>query len=319
MVVSPIVTAGPSVATRVLDADAVKTALTWPAAIAALRRALAEGLDPESMPGRSTLEVPAGQLLLMPAVDRHWAGVKLVSIAPGNPANSLPRIQGIYALFEATTLTPQAILDGAALTSLRTPAVSALGVDLVAPQDASRLVIFGTGPQAYGHAHAIRAVRPIRRIAVVGRNPDRTAVFVRRLLADGFDASVAEPAAVIEAEIVACCTTSTGPLFDGGMLTSDTVVVACGSHTPNAREVDAATVRRGAVLVESRSAALSEAGDVILAIAENACTDRDLVTFADLVTGQSRCRPRFIKTVGMGWEDLVIAAAVVQALSKTAP
>ena len=311
--------AGPSVATAVLDAHAVSTALTWPAAVAALRRALAEGLDPERMPERSTLEVPAGQLLLMPAADSRWAGVKLVGIAPGNPANSLPRIQGIYALFDATTLTPQAILDGAALTSLRTPAVSALGVDLVAPEDASRLVIFGTGPQAYGHAHAIRAVRPIRRVAVVGRDPSRTAAFVLRLLADGFDASVAEASAVTGAEIVACCTTSTEPLFDGGTLASDTVVVACGSHTPNAREVDAATVGRGAVLVESRSAALSEAGDVILAIAENVCAEGDLVTLADLVTGLSSCRPRLIKTVGMGWEDLVIAAAVAQAGAKPTP
>jgi ornithine cyclodeaminase len=296
----------------VYGAAAVGAALSWTAAIAALRASLADGLDPERMPARSSWGVPTGELLMMPAAESRWAGVKLVSVAPGNPAVSLPRIQGIYVLFDAATLTPRAVLDGAALTSLRTPAVSALGVDLVAPEDASRLVVFGTGPQAYGHVHAVRAIRPIRHVAVVARDPGRTAAFARRLVAEGIDAVVADPAAVADADIVACCTTAIQPVFDGAMLADGAVVVACGSHTADAREVDAATVRRGTILVESRSAALAEAGDVIAAIAEGVCGADDLVTLADLVTGRSDRRPGLFKTVGMGWEDLAIAAAVIQ-------
>jgi ornithine cyclodeaminase len=306
-------TRGLSGSPRQFDAAAVGAALSWTAAVAALRAALTGGLDPERVPARSSLGVPAGELLMMPAGDSHWVGVKLVSVAPENPAISLPRVQGVYVLFDAATLTPRAVLDGAALTSLRTPAVSALALDLTATPDSSRLAIFGTGPQAYGHVQAIRAVRPIRQVAVVARDPGRTAAFVRRLVGEGIDAVVADRSAVADADIVACCTTASQPVFEGTMLGAHAVVLACGSHTPDTREVDAATARRGPILVESRSAALAEAGDVIAAIAEGACGADDLVTLADLVTGRSDRRPALIKTVGMGWEDLVIAAAVVQA------
>ena len=291
----------------VLDAEQI-TSLGFPAAIAALRGALAAGLDPEAEPARMPIRLASGEILVMPSADSRTAGVKLVSIAPGNPARGLPRIHGVYVLFDAATLVPRAVLDGAALTALRTPAVSALGVDLVAPPAAHRLVVFGTGPQALGHVRALRAVRPIDSVRVVGRDPERTAAFAERI-----GATVAGPAAVTEADLVVCCTTAREPLFAGELLGPDTVVIAVGSHEPGAREVDAETVRRCGALVESRAAALSEAGDVVHAIAAGAIRADELVTFADLVRGTIATRPRLIKTVGMGWEDLVIATAVVDA------
>ena len=298
----------------IVDAATVSSALSWPDAIESIRRALAAGLDPESEPARVDVPLAGGELLMMPAGAPRWAGVKVVSIAPGNPARSRPRIQGVYILFDGPTLTPLAILDGAALTALRTPAVSAFAVDLTAPSDASNLVVFGAGPQALGHVQALRSIRPIQKVAVVGRDPDRTRAFVQRLIADGLDASIAAPTAVAESDLVACCTTAVTPLFDGNLLPVRAVVVACGSHSATVREVDAATAGRGPILIEARSAALAEAGDVIMAMAENACGVDDLVTFADLVTGRSDVRPQLIKTVGMGWEDLVIASAVVESL-----
>ncbi len=298
-----------------LDADQVAGALSWPAAVAALRGALAAGLDPEAEPARVSFGVGTGEILAMPSHSGRVAGVKLVSIAPGNPGRGLPRIHGVYVLFDAATLVPVAVLDGAALTSLRTPAVSALGVDLVAPAAPRRLVVFGTGPQAYGHVHALLAVRPIETVGVVGRDAAGTDAFVRRLRAEGIAADAAGPDAVAAADLVACCTTARTPLFAGSLLAEHAVVVAVGSHEPDAREVDAATVRRGA-LVESRAAATSEAGDIVQALAEGAVGDRDLVTLADLVRDPGAARPRLFKTVGMGWEDLVVAAAVVDAVER---
>ncbi|WP_250030834.1 ornithine cyclodeaminase family protein [Paractinoplanes maris] len=278
------------------------SALGFPRAIAALRAALAGGLDPETEPARVPIGFGDGEVLVMPSGDERIAGIKLVGIAPGNPARGLPRIHGVYVLFDAPTLVPRAILDGAALTSLRTPAVSALGVDLVAPPDARKLVVFGAGPQALGHIRALRAVRPLDSVRIVGRNRDRAAA-----LAAEAGAELAGPESVADADIVACCTTAREPLFDGRLLGDRTVVVAVGSHEPAAREVDTETVRRCGALVESRATAVREAGDLIQA----GITEDELVTFADLVRGTTPARPRLIKTVGMGWEDLVIADAVV--------
>jgi ornithine cyclodeaminase len=249
----------------------------------------------------------------MPSSLGAYAGAKLVTIAPDNPARGLPRISGIYVLFDAQMLVPIATLDGTALTALRTPAVSALGVDLIARPDARRLVVFGTGPQALGHVHALRAVRPISSVGVVGRDRDRTAGFVRGLRKHGVDAYSAGAEDIRNADVVACCTTAREPLFDGRDLPDHTAVVACGSHEPTAREVDSETARRCGVMVEAVSAAATEAGDVVLAIADGAITHRDLVGMRAVARGEVRARPRLFKTVGMGWEDLVTAAAVVTA------
>ncbi|MER6425713.1 hypothetical protein [Streptomyces sp. NPDC001137] len=147
------------------------------AAIGALRASLLGGLDPEAGPPRSVVPVPHGQVLLMPAHRGSYAGVKLVTVAADNPSRGLPRIQGNYLLLDGETLTPLALLDGIALTSVRTAAVSAVAADGLAEPDASRLVVFGTGPQGRSHIEALRCVRPIRDVVVVGRDAERTRAF----------------------------------------------------------------------------------------------------------------------------------------------
>jgi ornithine cyclodeaminase len=297
-----------------IDAATITRTLGWLPAVEALRDALVDGLDPDSQPVRSSYEFGTGELLVMPASHQGWAGVKLATIAPDRRPAGAPRINASYLLFDAASLAPVALLDGTALTSLRTPAVSALAVDLLAPSDAKRLIVFGTGPQAYGHVHAIGAIRPIESVGVVARDARRSAAFAARLRGEGIAAAVTSPAAVSTADLVACCTTAGEPVFDGRALADTAVVVACGSHSPSAREVDSETVRSCGVVVESVPVALAEAGDVILAIADGAIDESSLVTLAQLVrapAGSITTRPRLTKTVGMGWEDLVVAAAVM--------
>ena len=85
-------------------------------------------------PGRMAVPLAAGQFLLMPAElaaasdGPSAVGIKVATVAPGNAGSGVPRIQGLYLLFDATTLSPQAVLDGSALTTLRTPAVSVAAV-----------------------------------------------------------------------------------------------------------------------------------------------------------------------------------------------
>jgi ornithine cyclodeaminase len=163
-----------------LDAAAVERLVPMGRAVDVLEEALRAGLDPEDTPQRPIVDVAAGQLLLMPAATRTYAGVKVVSIAPANPGRGLPRIQGTYLLFDGDTLAPLAAMDGIALTSLRTPAVSALAVRHLAEQDARRLVVFGSGPQAYGHVLALRAVRPVEEVTVIGRDAGRAEALAGR-------------------------------------------------------------------------------------------------------------------------------------------
>lgn len=291
------------------DAAAVRAALSWPAAVAALRDALRGGLDPEAEPARTATPFGAGELLTMPSTGARYAGVKLATVAPAG----VPRIQGVYVLFDAASLAPVALLDGPALTALRTPALSALGVDLLAPTEAHRLVVFGSGPQAHGHVHALRAVRPVDSVVLVGRDPGHLAALIDRLAAEGVTARAGRPAEVADADLVVCATSSPQPVFPGRLLSPDAVVVACGSHHPDRRELDADAFRGRGVLVESVTAAGREAGDVIKAVAAGALRPAELVPLASLVRDATDARPRVFKTVGMGWQDLVLADAVVAA------
>lgn len=310
-----------------LDAAALRSLVPWPQAIDALAAALDAG-DHRSSPPRTAVPVAAGELLLMPAESAEFVGVKLLSVASGNPAVGLPRIQAVYVLMDAATLTPSLLIDGAALTTLRTPALSALAVDRLAAADASSLVVFGTGPQAAAHVAAISAVRALKRVTIVARNAAHGAALVRDLGVDaaqgawgadvrgvddvmlGVACEVALGAAadVATADIVVCATSAATPLFDGRMLADRACVVAVGSHQPDARELDEQVFARATrVVVEDRETALREAGDVIHAIAAGAIAAEALVELTDLASGYSGLS--VFKSVGMGWQDLAVAQA----------
>jgi ornithine cyclodeaminase/alanine dehydrogenase-like protein (mu-crystallin family) len=301
-----------------IEAEKVSALLPMRAAIDSLEAALAAGLDPSADPPRDVIDTRRGQLLLMPSEMADRVGVKIVSVAPGNVGLGLSRIQGMYLLMDAETLAPVALLDGIAITSLRTPAMSAVAVRHLAAADASRLVVFGTGPQAWGHVEALRAVRPVTEVVVVGRDAGRAQSFADRLTGTGVLATLGSPDAVAEADLVVCATTSGDSLFDGRLIRDRACVVAVGSHEPDRRELDAQLLGRASVVVEEVATALREAGDVVLAVAGGALDPTGMVTVSDLVTGRASVDPALpsvYKSVGMAWQDLVVATEIHRRLS----
>lgn len=302
-------------AVRMVSADTVR-ALGFPAAVAALERAVADGLDPEQGWARQVLDASAGQLLLMPAEAARSSGIKVATVVPGNPERGLSRIQATYLLLDRETLSLRAVLDGTALTELRTPAVSVLAVRcaLDRADGPVEVVVFGAGPQALGHVEAFRACAPDRtgRVSHVVRRPEAAgAVGAGDTLLGADDPRVA--GLLRTAGLVVCATGARTPLFDSVLLDPQVVVVAMGSHEPDAREVDSALVARAQVLVESRSSALRECGDVVLAIAEGAYDPARLITLAEAVRGPWTPGPGpvLFKGSGMPWQDLVVAEAVL--------
>jgi ornithine cyclodeaminase/alanine dehydrogenase-like protein (mu-crystallin family) len=293
-----------------IGADEIAGLISPAEAVAAIEQALRD-IDPSTDPARSVLDVSNGQLLLMPSEARGSAGVKIATVAPRNPEHGRPRVQAVYALFDAETLTPQAILDGAALTTLRTPAVSIAAVKpaLLARADAPRVVAFGAGPQAVGHVETLADLFELADVSYVVRNPggrDRT-----------FAAGSDEADALFRAaDLVVCATTAREPLFDSTVLAADTIVVAIGSHEPDARELDSALLARAQVIVEDVATALRECGDVIQAIADESLSVDGLVTMRDMVTGvvaPASDGPIVFKGSGMAWQDLAVAAKIFAA------
>lgn len=264
--------------------------LPMPAAIDALEQIFAG--DPTAPP-RQHLDVPGGELLLMPASAAEGVGVKLVTVAPMNVDRGLPLIHGIYVLFSPETLVPVALFDGAGLTRLRTAAVSGVATRHLAREEATRVVVFGAGVQGHAHVEAMRAVRAVTDVVFVDRNSG-------------------DPASVERADIVCTCTTSPTPVFQGSLLAPGTHVNAIGGYKPTTRELDDDAISAGRLVVEQRRATLKEAGDLAIPLAAGVISEDHVEELRDVVKGAGRRTEDEItvfKSVGVAFEDLAVAAA----------
>lgn len=321
-----------------IDTAALRRLLSPRDAVAAIESALRDGLDPELDAPRVPTRVPAGEILLMPSHGDRFAGVKVATVAPGNSARGLPKIQGLYMLLDADTLAPVAVMDGAELTLIRTPAVTVTAIKhlLLAGSGSlrvDRLLVFGTSLQALAHIRTATEVLDIGEVIVIGRRPDAAARLAATVAAGGFAgpgvrARAATPARVgspphpdsdlDDADVIVCATSSRTPVFDGSRVKPSAVVAAIGSHGLDAREIDPALARRADVVVEGRASALREGGDLIPARSADEWARHPPANLAELVAGSVRRRPdspALFTGVGMSWEDLVIAGRAYERLS----
>jgi alanine dehydrogenase len=304
---------------RVIDADQVRARADLPRLIDSLERAFR---GDAVVPQRQVLALPGGnatgQFLVMPAFDADGsAAVKLVTYLPANAGRGLPTIQAAIVAFSPEG-TPVAVLDGTMVTRLRTAAASALASRYLSRADSSRLTVVGTGALAPWMAAAHAVVRPIERIDVWGRSPERVAATVdaiRELVGAHVrvDAAAALEESVRAADIVSCATSSPTPLVAGQWLRPGTFVDLVGSFSPSTREADDDAVRRARIFVDTFEGALAEAGDLIDPIARGVI-DRERIEgeLADLVTGRITGRRTaeeitLFKSVGTALEDLAAA------------
>lgn len=300
---------------QIVGADELRAALSMTAAIDSLESAFRDEDPGAAAPLRSSMETVAGTLLLMPASGARGVGVKLVTLTEANPPRGLPFVQASYVLFDPATQSPEAVLDGGALTALRTAAVSGLATRWLARPDAHRLVVLGAGAQARAHVEAMRAVRELTDVAIVSRSPERATA-----LATEVGARVADTSAVRDADLVCVCTTSATPVIAGADLAPGAHVNAVGAYLPDARELDTDAIARARVVVEQRDVAFAEAGDLLLPILEgvidagHVVADLHELVLGAVVRGSDEDVTVF-KSVGMAFEDLVVARAVMEALS----
>ena len=139
--------------------------------------------------------------------------------------------------------------------------------------DAAVLAIIGSGVQAHSHLEALPLVRDFREIRVWSPNAARLQQF-----AAGRNVTPCDSAerAVRDADVVVLATASTTPVIDDAWVAPGTHVIAVGACRPTHRETDPRLVARALVVVDSRAAAMKEAGDILLAI-EDGLIDADHV------------------------------------------
>jgi ornithine cyclodeaminase/alanine dehydrogenase-like protein (mu-crystallin family) len=301
---------------RLLDAAATAAALPFGRLVPALRDAFAAGAD---VPDRHHHALPGGAtLLLMPAWQSDWLGVKVVTVHPGNAARGLPAVHSTYLLSEAATGRPVLLLDGDTLTARRTAAASALAASFLACPDAGRLLLVGAGRVASLMPAAHRTVRRVREVRVWNPTAARADALVAALRRDGFDAGRTGDlqAAAAWADIISCATLSTAPLIEGDWLRPGTHLDLVGAFTPAMREADEAAIRRARVFVDTW-AALHEAGELAALGEADVCGT--LQTLCRGGPGRLGDEVTAFKSVGTALEDLAAAMLAVQGLDNPMP
>jgi alanine dehydrogenase len=304
----------------------VRRVLGMEALIPAMRDALARFSRGEVVqPVRHTLKIePAGGYYsTMPAYLPDEAGgalgMKSVTFFPSNAGGDVPTHLATVLLLDPRSGALVALLDGRVITEMRTAAATAVSVDLLARREARRLAILGAGVQARSHLAAIAALRRLESVRVWSRTRAHAEQFARENAGGvpcGVQASPTVRDAMRGAEIVVAVTAAREPITDAAWLEPGMHLCAVGSSAPDMRELDAATVARSRVFVDSRAAAEVEAGDLILA-ARELRLDRDHVV-AELgeVAGGSPGRRTddeitLFKSLGLAVEDVVAARAAV--------
>jgi ornithine cyclodeaminase/alanine dehydrogenase-like protein (mu-crystallin family) len=293
------------------DEAQVRAVLSYYDLIPTMRQALTDlSAGRAAQPLRTVMSVAAyaGWFAVMPAVYGDVTGAKLVTFYPGNADRGMHTHQAVIQLFRADTGEPLAIMDGRLITEMRTAAVSAVAVDLLAQPDAKVLGILGSGVQARSHVQALSRVRKFEEIRVWSRTEGNARRFAEEV---GARVTTAEEA-VSGADVVLTLTSSPEPVLRGRWLKKDAIVCAVGAVTPNRRELDDEAMR-GAVVVESREAALREPGDILQAKAEVSAEIGELLQGKQL---DRRDRPVVFKSVGIAIEDVASAKLVYDRISN---
>lgn len=263
-----------------------------------------------------------GVTLVMPGYlfDSEALAVKVVSVHNRNPARNLPLIHALVLLLDPTTGQPLAAMDGSSLTALRTGAASGVATDLLARNDAEVAAIFGAGVQARTQLLAIAAVRDIQRCWIYARHSESVQRFMAEMqpqLSVELRAAESPAQAVREAHIICAATTSSTPVFDGADLQPGTHINAIGSYQSGMQEVDGTTLQRAAkIVIDEYAGALSEAGDLLVAMAQGAIQQADIYgELGEIAAGLKPGRETedeitYFKSVGNAVQDAAVARAI---------
>lgn len=271
-------------------------------------------------PLRTVLEVGTSKAFfgVMPAfIPASGAlGTKLVTVFGSNLALGLPSHLATIILLDSTTGEMRGLLDGRYITEARTAAVSAVSTQLLARPAASTLAIIGTGVQAWSHLEALRLVRKLSEIRVWSPTAAHRARFASEAeekLSVHVTPRASAREAVEGADLIALVSSSREPVVHSAWVQDGAHVCAVGACRPDQREMDSDLVGRARLFVDSRTAALAEAGDIVLPIKEGRFTAGHIAgELGEVVSGRTPGRKNssevtIFKSLGMAVEDVAAA------------
>jgi alanine dehydrogenase len=275
------------------------------------------------MPVRLVVPLPQiqGRLTSMPGyLDGDRAlGMKVVTYFQNNDRHSLPAILATIMLFSPETGKMIAVLDGTFITTIRTACVSALATRVLAKAATPVLGIIGAGVQARAHIRALSRVRKLDRIKIYspsGTSGQKIKADLESESGINIDLMPNAEQTVRDSDLVVTVSTAKEPVLKTEWLKSGAHINAVGSHRPDLREIDGATLSRCRVVVDSRAAIMAECGDVLLAIKENSFSEQGIhAEIGEVLAGAkdgrtSAAEITLYKSVGIAVQDVATAQLV---------
>jgi ornithine cyclodeaminase len=262
-----------------------------------------------------------GFLAQMPSASAELEsyGTKLISIHPSNRDSALPVIQGIVCLFDLNSGKPIAIVDAGEITGIRTAAASGLATLLLARENSTSCGIFGCGIQAVTHIDAMRAVRPIERFLIWGRNLDKLEQFSSEQQArTGIEVvATPDPEEAAQCDILCTVTSSAEPILNGDWVKPGAHINLVGAHSLTTREADTTLISKAAVYVDLMESVRNEGGDIMIPINEGAIDESHIKgeigqLVLDEITGRvGEDQITLYKSLGVATQDLYAADYVL--------
>ncbi len=248
--------------------------------------------------------------------DPEALAVKAVAVYPGNAPRGLPTHQATILLLDPTTGRLQAVLDGRLITEMRTGAVSAAATRHLARRPVRVLALLGAGVQARSHLAALQEAVAPTEIRVWSRRRETAQRFSREMREQaGTAVAVMEsPAdAVCGSDVICTVTGSQTPVLEGKWVAPGAHINAVGAPRPDHRELDTDAVARSRLFVDSRAAAVVEAGDIVGPMREGAISEAHIqAEIGEVFAGRhpGRTDPDQItlfKSLGLAVEDVATA------------
>ena len=314
----------------ILNANEVRQALPMKQVIASMKDAYASLSDGTAVvPLRTRIQIPSQDALslFMPAYMKsdtsEALAIKVVSLYPHNPSRGLSYIQAAVLVLESETGRAIALLEGSALTAIRTGAGSGAAIDLLAREDSKVVAIFGAGAQGRTQLEAAGNARNIETVFIYNPSMDKAEAFVKEMAGRNSipkDIRVAQtPKEAIEhADIICTATTSPIPVFEDKDIKPGTHISAVGAYTPEMHEVPVETLTRARIVVDSYATVMEEAGDIVQAIRAGGFQESNIhAELGEIILGKKSGRQSddeitFFKSVGNAVQDAVAAQLALQ-------
>jgi alanine dehydrogenase len=275
------------------------------------------------MPAKSYIDLPQynGDFRSMPAYldtgDWDAAGLKWVNVHPNNPGrHDLPTVMGTMIYTDPATAFPLAVLDGTAITRLRTGAAAAVATKHLATEDARSLGLVGAGAQSYTQLEAIATVRDIERVVIADRNPERQEAFIAAF-DDRFEVVADSIERAAGCDILSTITPVRDPIVPRAALGEQTHVNAIGADAEGKQEHDVQTLLDARLIIDDYEQCI-HSGEINVPYAAGDLNDDDIdgelgeVIVGDAPGRESADELTVFDSTGLAIQDVAAAHTVYE-------